>query len=314
MNNIHLKKKALGNFTMPLVVIVGMVTLVLLLILFKQIADGAEEHAMDSRCKASVTAYAKIKNLPIGDVKGDAADIDCPTKFVTIEKSTPLSMRREVADLMYQCWYNYGEGKLRLFSAKDTKFCAVCSVFQFEDKSTQLDRMVSFLMSERIPSRLADGTRPTYFEYISKVQTSPTVVDAARQTDTNFLSGTHRYAVMFTYYKQSYWSKVSGILAGAAVGGTIAVATVAVAGVITYFSAGTGVVVAGAIVKVGFTTALVVGASVGAAVGGTAAGGEVFTEGADWDARLVMTPYSPEDLKNLGCDEIPVSMLDKKFR
>ncbi len=299
---------------MPLVVIVGVVTLILLIILFKQIADGAEAHALDSRCKASVMAYAKLKNMPIGDVKGDSSDIECPTDFVTIEKSTPLSMRRDVADLMYECWNNYGQGKLRLFSASDRKFCAVCSVFQFEDKSTKLDRFVSFLMSERIPARLSDGTRPTYHEYISKVQTSPDVVDATRQIDTQFLSGSQRYTVLFTFYKQSYWSKVKGTLAGAAVGGTIGVATFAVAGVITYFTAGTGAVVAGVIVKAGITTAIVVGTSVGAAVGGVSADGEVFTEGADWDARLIMVPYSVESLKSLGCEELPVSMLDKKFR
>lgn len=302
-------KRAMNTFSLIVTLVIVLASLFTIFLLLKKIGDVADDSAERTRCRNSVMAYAKLNRLPFGDQVADAADIDCPTQFVTIEKDTPVVMRREVANMMYDCWNNYGEGKLQLFSATSQKFCGICSVFQFEDKSVQLDGLSSFLMTEKIPGKNRAGVSPSYYDYIagsSGVQTDPDVVDKAKQADTNFLDGSQRYVILFTYYKQSYWSKVKGFLVGAGIGA----ATVLVAGAITVISGGTLAVVAAGVVKVGFTTAMVVGGAVGAA----ASGGNLATHGADWDSRLVMVVYNTDALKELGCEELPISMVDKQFR
>ena len=299
-------RKAEMTTGLVVTLVITLLVLFLLIVLFIKIGKGAEEKALESRCKNSVIAYAKLNSLPFGDAAADPDDIDCPPQFITIDERSDLKMKRQVANLMYNCWNNYGAGRLQLFSATDQKFCAVCSVFQFKDKKTELSGLTTFLMSERIPHKTKEGVRPTYYEYIAGVKTSAKVKDDAKQTDTNFLSGSARYVVLFTYYKQSYWSKVKGFI----VGGLIGVATVVVAGAITVVSGGTAAVVAGYVAKVGFTAAITIGGAIGAG----AAGGGVTTHGADWDTRLVMVTYDEKALKELGCEELPVSMVDKQFR
>ncbi|HII72510.1 TPA: hypothetical protein HA265_07175 [Candidatus Woesearchaeota archaeon] len=102
-----------------------MVIISVLIVLMYNISQGAKEQAYHTRCKASVLAYSKLLNMPFGDKVADTADIECPTQFLTIEKGSSLSMKRDVANLMFQCWNNFGEGDIPLFSQTDDKFCVV---------------------------------------------------------------------------------------------------------------------------------------------------------------------------------------------
>ncbi|MBW2967491.1 hypothetical protein KY362_03320 [Candidatus Woesearchaeota archaeon] len=307
-NGIAVSRKAQQSPFMALVLVVSAVVVILVVLaIFWQLHTKSKEEAINNRCKASVYAYAKYSSIqaPFSEEGGQEAEIDCPTRYITVETDTPREMRRDVADLMAECWDNFGRGKLRLFTAQDEKFCVICSVFRFEDRDTSLDGLPSFLMFEQ--SQYRQGTRRlTYHEFIQGVRTQTDVVDETlrNRVDEGALLGSEKYAVMFTYYKQSYWSQLErGIL-----GGSIALVGSAIGVVII---AGTG----GLGTPIGI---LVIGASVtaGVAIGvGTAddsAG--IATEGADWDANVILAEYNAQNLVGLGCEELPVSQLPPEFR
>jgi hypothetical protein len=289
-----------------LIAIVLMTIIILsIFLIFSKISSKSEDTLYKSRCKTSLKAYARLKHMPFGDSTTDEAKISCPTQYITIEDASQKSMRRQVANLMAGCWDNMGEGKIRLFSAQDEKFCVICSVFQFEDKKDKLTGLPSFMATEKAPI-LRKDYRPTYQEFISGVQTSEKVVDKLKNSgiDQSYLDGSKRYAILFTYYKQSYWSKVWRAALGAVVGAV----SVVVGGIIIGATLGIGTPISFMVVTAGAGA----GAAIAASTGNPKAG--VTTEGADWDANIILTEYTPERIKGLGCEELPISQIADKFK
>jgi len=306
MGLFNSRKAVTALFTALIAVVIVAVIMILLIVIFKKISDASEEEALRSRCRTSLVAYARLKDLPFGDANADEADIDCPTRYITIPEGNQNDMRRSVANQLVSCWSDFGEGKFRLFSAEDQKFCVICSVFQFEDRSVRLTGLPSFMMTERAPV-LVNKKRPTYQEYMTGVRTSDEVVDQARGSiDNNFFDGSKRYAVMFTYYKQSYWDKISGALVGLTVGAVGAFIGIAV----TVGTAGIASPI-GAMIITGSAAA---GAAIGAASTGGGQGGGWTTSGADWDANIVISEYVPEQIRTFGCQSLPVSQVDERFK
>jgi hypothetical protein len=306
MYHFKSKKAVTALFTALIAVVIVVVIMILLIVIFNKISDASEDEALRSRCRTSLLAYAKIKNLPLGDMQADEADIDCPTRYITIPEGNQNAMRREVANALVSCWSDFGQGKINLFSAEDEKFCVICSVFQFEDRSVRLTGLPSFMMTERAPI-MVNKQRPTYQEYMTGVRTNDEVVDQARGSiDNNFFDGSKRYAVMFTYYKQSYWSQISGALVGVAIGAAGAIIGIAV----TVGTAGIASPV-GALIITGSAAA---GAAIGAAATGEGQGGGWTTSGADWDANIVISEYAPEQIRTFGCQSLPVSQVDERFK
>jgi hypothetical protein len=293
-------KKAALVFSFNLKIIIGIIIIFILASLFALIYNMASRSIDETRCKASVTAYAKLNSLPYGDTTADPANIECPTQFITIEKQNPVEMKRDVANLMYDCWNNFGEGKLLLFRQTDEKFCVVCSVIDFEDRSTRLDRFATFLMQERIPNKRADGTRPTYYDYIAGHSEGTTDPTEAGRADIGYLDGGRRYAIMFTYYKESFWNQARNFLIYGAIASVVV-------GALTM-----AVVSGGTLTPL--TVVIILGVSSGVAGGIAGATAAEATTDVDWDARLIMTEYTPEKIQQLGCGELPISMVDEKFR
>jgi hypothetical protein len=161
-------------------------------------------------------------------------------------------------------------------------------------------------MNERIPKEVSAGVRPTYYEYVSGVDTGTLFKDKAPPPDMSYLDGSKKYAILFTFYKESWLYKTrNAIITGTIVGLTIAAATV-----ITLVTGGTG-----AFVAVPLTTLVISAAVTGGIAGviGGAAAAEATTS-ADWQAHLIITEYTEKYISDLGCTALPVSMLDKKFR
>jgi hypothetical protein len=205
-------RKGLGAVFMTLAgIIVGLLVLITLLVIFRSIAEASDANTIKTRCKTSVTAYARIKSMPsipfTDGATGSAADIQCPTRYITIQKAEGNSMRREIADLMMDCWDNFGEGNLRIFTGFET-YCAICYVFQFEDKSTKLTGLPSYMMLTKAPI-IREKRHPTYYEFITGDTARETDISAAKgSADLNALDGSKRYAVMFTAANVNMWNKV----------------------------------------------------------------------------------------------------------
>jgi len=301
-----MSRKGFSNYQLLIVAVGGLVCLALLFYLFMSIGKSTADSVYDQRCAASVLAYSRVNSLPFGDEAADAADIECPTRFIMIEDGSQRVQKRQVANLMANCWKNYGEGRLLLFSATDTKFCAMCSVFRFEDENERIIGFPTYLLTERIPWRDEEGFAPTYYDYIAGgvaggVNTGTITDDPAMERaslDTNYLDGSKRYAVFFTYYKESWWYKLRNFLIAAG----ITIVVVAGATAFTVFTAGVGSPLA--VIAITSTVA-------GVTAGGAAAAG---TTSADWHARLMLAEYTPENIEELGCEELPISMVDPRFR
>jgi hypothetical protein len=309
MEMLRSRKGVTALFTALVAVVIVVVVLILLIFLIDKISDASEEEALRSRCKTSLLAYSRIKNLPFGDTNADEADIDCPTRYLTIPEGNQNDMRRSVANQLVNCWSDFGEGKIKLFSAEDTKFCVICSVFQFEDRSVRLTGLPSFMMTERAPV-FVNKKRPTYQEYLTGMRTNEEVVDRARNSmDPNFFDGSKRYAVMFTFYKQSYWSRLQS---AGFWGGVMAVAGLVVGIGVSVVTGGAAAPVSAMII--GATIGGAAGAAGGAASGGEGRGGGWTTSGADWDANVVVSEYVPDQIREFGCKSLPISQVDERFK
>ena len=228
-------------------------------------------------------------------------DLDCPIKYVTIPKTSKKNKQRKViADLMFQCWHNYGEGKVRLFRANSKKFCSVCSIMQFENKKDVLEGMPYYLMTQKVPIK-KDNSYPSYYEFVTGNKPTQEILAGIQKQDLGSLVGSQKYAIFFTYYEESSWAATKRFLVGAIIGA--AVVTVAVG--ITVITGGVGAVAAVGIVVKGATVAAIIMGTTGAA---TATGPHPI------NANLVFLPYETKYIKELGCTDIPVSTVEKKFR
>jgi hypothetical protein len=284
-------RKAVGPFGLLMATVLGIIVLLVLIKITLSIKSTAEDSSDSARCQASVKAYAKFNTLPsiMSDAAHDSADIDCPTQFVTVDSARADAMRRQIADMMYDCWTNYGAGNLLLFDDSGDKFCMICDVFDFDDTEVQLKGMSSFLMSERVPKELTKGVKPTYFEYFTGDRPDPYALDVMNSRNT--LWGTRKYAVMFTFYERGF---VDGVFS---VESDLANALGLNSAVKAFeFLDENGE---------NFRTDV---ASFGGAI--------IFTKKVtdDYASHVLITPYTAPNIKILGCDELPVSMIEKRFR
>jgi hypothetical protein len=268
------KKAITPAYNMMIAAVAAIVIIIILIILLKSIGDKAGEQSEKSRCKMSVTAYARLGSLPVvnalsREVK-DERSIDCPTKFVTIKKATQRKMRTQIANLMVDCWDNYGEGKLTLFTADYEKFCALCSVFQFQDKSTKLTGLPGFMMTEPAPVVRKDWF-PTYYEFITGEKSTEFMIDKAKgSVDLNALYGGKRYTIVFTVFSVNAWGVFER--------------------------------------QVGSTFATVWN------VLGFGLNKPLMRMDSSKVTTLTVAEYSEQGLKDLGCTTLPVSMLDARFK
>ncbi|MBT7903487.1 hypothetical protein HN587_06510 [Candidatus Woesearchaeota archaeon] len=291
-------KKAQISLKLLKSLVIAIMGLLLLLGIIFLVKGGSEDIQYNTRCKSSVQSHARMISLDLDDQPGN--EIDCPTKYLTLKGSKEAQLKKEFANEIFYCWNNFGEGKLQLFSATDDKFCVVCSVISFQKKDLQLERFDKFLQTKKIPVKIRDR-RYTYAEYVSGGhQTNTGVVDNTGQPDNTFLDTSKTYAVLFTYFKESYWSKLKGALWGAG----IAMAAIIVVGVVIVATGGSAApLVALVLTKAGSlaTAAIVVS---GGAAGASAVDGNTLTSGADWDARLIITEWNAQDIAKFKCNSL----------
>jgi prepilin signal peptidase PulO-like enzyme (type II secretory pathway) len=246
------KKGVSAAFEALMGVIVMILVIVLIAFIFKSISDTASESAENLQCKASVTAYAKFNELPIGSEKADASTINCPTKYLTIESGTAKEMNRDIADLMVECWDNFGRGKLKLFTADDLRFCAICSVFEFEDKSTELKGLPLFMRTEKSPIKVGDR-RVTYSEFLTGVLVGQESEKEKETEELAVLQGDKRYAVVFSYFSGTKREPFLLVF-------------------------------------------------------------ELSSAGAYWHTQTILAEYNEDMISNMGCDTLPVTQLDARFK
>ncbi|MEK6837277.1 MAG: hypothetical protein AABX69_01380, partial [Nanoarchaeota archaeon] len=154
-------KKGMSNETLVLF-IVTLGLMVGLLFLNKGVGEASDKAAVVTACKASVDRNAR---LHIGGIDFPTR-INCPAREIKITKAgSPEAnekANRIIADAMYDCWYQYGEGRLNLFSGEGT-FCSVCNFAKIDTKEP-VTGLPDFLLRTPMPN---DREGRTYYTYLS---------------------------------------------------------------------------------------------------------------------------------------------------
>jgi hypothetical protein len=267
-----------------------LVILVILLVFFYSTFQIWKNKADSNICRQSVELHSgmHIKGLnPYEDLK-------CPPKYETISSSDDKAVKKEIADMMTECFWKFGgDDKLELFG-ENGLYCALCNHITFEGsaKTKPIEGFRTFLAEEPIPIKYGNGL--SYSQYfVGRNLNEDELIElnnANEKIDTS-----KDYGVMFIYAKDADMNKIWTALGGGvglaivtAVGGVIALpVTIVNLGIIGVFSLATGVT--------------------GGAIG--------YDLGSDEPLKhqhgVVLIPYDTEEIKKLQCSKMPVKQGNK---
>ncbi len=325
---LALHKKGIEKATLVFLIL-GLSIAVFYLFFNRSIAEAGDRSAAVTACKASV---AKNSVLRIGALEFPTS-LNCPARSIKISKAgdeeSNASANKRIAESLYDCWYQYGEGKLNLYQGEGT-FCSVCTFIDIEAEKP-VGGLPDYLMSEDVP----DNSGRLYIDYLlgystpkagkmlgSDVVKGSPLFDAAAKSELegkSKLEGKTTYANIFVYAKgKDELEKLKRHLTAETIAGKVGL----VIGV-----AGGGVAAGGTMVAV---------ATLGAALGGppgwvvlgvgAAAFGIVYTMSEavsfiyspdnvpEWAAFTVIRKWNAEDTADdvlkgeLGCDYFPAAL------
>ncbi|MBS3073316.1 hypothetical protein J4465_00780 [Candidatus Pacearchaeota archaeon] len=197
-------------------------------------------------CRASIEL--RSNSLTRGITGTELIPLKCKTEEIKINTDNSEIIKKDLANAMYDCWWQLGEGKIDFFSKdswfnflsdKDSqKACIICSTIEFEKgaKNKQID-LTNYLAQTKVPLK-----NITYLQYFSgDNQAKEPLGLNVQKIDTN-----KKYFITFTGLRGGSWIKtitnagtitVSGVLLGAGagciiglVGGPIGCAGGAIAG------------------------------------------------------------------------------------
>jgi hypothetical protein len=282
------KNAQLGEKFIVVLVLI-LIFLVVMLVFQDRVFKLREEGATKDICKASVMKHVMARQWGINFVD----DINCPTQRIKIPDSDKEAVKKKVAGAMYDCYDEFLQGKYELFSAQgENNYCVICHVISFDNKmEIPVSEFADYLARTKI-----EGTNATYQDFFASYTTDTEATkNIIKNTATaQDINTEYDYATVFTYVGRGYTSKLFSTSAGI-----------------------TGGIVAGAVVTVlSGGSALIVG-SVAVAAG--AAGGFIgYQVGSDktqdWSSGINLVPYNAEQLRQLGCTELPavqVPLADK---
>ncbi len=327
-----LKKKGITPITMISSLVIAIVTLLFLFKITQTQVEAMDNAFLREACKQSVQRQSE---LHIKTYNPPSEMINCPTSYLDFtrdkinyeygdrKKSTKLkgsdedrkeTMKKAMADEIYYCWNQFGEGKLDLFGGPK-KYCSVCSVLTFKDQGTELNgyEFYSYLMKTYVPDKELAREGITYFDYMQGYQKKgafdPNILLKNKQElEQTKMETNSAYAVVFVYAKSEpmidnaleiigkFWESNSG--------------KVAVIGAALLFVGGAVVSLTGIGAPAGVAMMVTAGAMVVRSVTMDAA-----IEGAteayvkrdvirDWTSFTMFGKYDENILKDLGCEEL----------
>ncbi len=302
------KKGVSGALDKLIFFVLGLVIVVVILLVIKVWYDDVSGHTPKEVCRQSVDAAA-LSNIGGVDL---SAEVNCPTQYKEIKTNDENTIKRELANQMSDCWWQFGEGKKELFSAASKTYCVVCSVTSFENKDKKVRGFSKYLIETNAP-----GKKIKYIDYFNGYETSK-AEEIVGGIDPETLAGLENeeldtsksYATLFVYAKgKDEMQKIANHLfmrtpegkGGAIVGGILGVG----AGISTGF----GVVgVLGLLVSnpVGWAAGIGIGAAAITVITVEAISYRFSSDNApEWAAFVVFREYSSEAIKDLGCMELP---------
>lgn len=298
-----LNKKGMEMQTVT-TVILGALILALLIVVIGRIYENSKEKLEIQECKDSIAAHALLARTTQREV---FTDITCQTRELSIDAKNHNKAKKEIAEDMRRCWYEWLRGDAQLFKGEGI-FCHVCSIYNFKQKDDQIGGFPLFLLTEDIDIRSVypeDTIKMKYIQYFqsytskqqNEIENSPTV-NKQTFTDATVIDTSKKYATIFVYASgkediQKFME--GGYRTSALVGGGIV--------------AGLGVTAIG--------TAFIVSNPVGWFVGGALAIGAgayaiyeaVTPKEPQWLSVIQLIEYDDQTIKDLGCQYLAVNQL-----
>lgn len=288
-----------------------LIIIVLMFILSYKYQFLIGSHTDKEICKRSIFLASIGK-----DFRTTVPEINCKPSVIDVEGKEEQAVIKGITDATYDCYdmvfegqkdaYQTGErsGLSKYFKGDNEKFCIPCSVLRFKDKSMSLNSqdIIEYQTAAVIPKDrlLPLDDQRTYAEYFTDYHTDPTIIKdkvraelAGKQIS---LETKNDYVVMYVVMRKGYISHWITALWGGGTGAAVGLG----AGVGGAAALGTGIIA---------SSALIVAAPLALAAGGAYVGYTLLGEdmSADWDAGVVVIPYQPEILKQLGCTYVPGS-------
>ena len=226
-------------------------------------------------CKSSNYESAMLKVRFDGQVVEERKGNKCKTEYLDVKKDKELST---IANKMAGCWDMYLEGKMEIFETDNGNFCAVCSVLTFEDK-TKLTGLSKYIAETKMPNR-----EITYYDYLTRTTVTK---DVFQQIENSELNKQHTIdtdkplAVIFAMQKDAHPGSLTGESGVVnAVGGAIVGLAIGIGLCFT----GVGCLAVVSSVATG-TTGYLIGSN----------------NNPDLDTKILLWPYTNDDLKALDC-------------
>jgi len=250
---------------------------------------------LKQNCRNSIFAH-RIGNIQGADF---IKDINCPTEYETID-GTEAEIKEDLATEMWDCWDKFGRGEAELFQATTEKFCAVCTIVEFgpsaRNRELEIDDFSTYIKEKKVfrqNSLIEKVGGFAHAEYMFNPEDLTEFENLKFTIDTK-----NDYAIMFTYAKESFWSRTKRAIVWGSVGAGVG----AVAGAAIWIATD-GI---GAPIFVGLTIlGGVAGSTIGAAVPTPEAEpGQEKGQSALWIPGIVL--IQKEAIPELGCTYLPV--------
>ncbi len=310
-----------GEFQVMYVVIIAIVGLLLLSIIIGSVYQKTRTKLEIQNCKNSISVHNSVNLATQGDF---ISTIKCPTRDITVSTKNQEKAREVIAEDMHRCWYEWNKGEGKYFSGEGV-FCHICSVYTFSD-SEPIYGLATYLSTTKIPTTfIGDDPRLSYTDYLATFRTPQSedafshipqntraslsavdVIDTSKQYSTVIIYSTDKTTYRKLFEDGGDFSSV----------GTTSVQGVGVVSTGTgvfALATGSSAALAGTAV-LGLTPAgwIVIGAGA-LTIGGVALYESVLKDNAPQHVAMIkLRPYNSDDLRKMGCTQLPVSQVSAK--
>lgn len=281
------------TYSMVSIVII-LITALILLVYEGNLKKAYIEATAKQTCKTSVKTHTLLK-LRYADFSGE---IKCPTVKMQINDNNENIAKKKIADALYDCWDQFGRGKLELFT-DNSVYCTICRRITF-GKDIKVNGVMRYLALQQAPRQ-----KISYAQFLTTERTENSQIlselESKKIVDNIDASKEDEYAIIFTYIKGK--DNLNQLLEKS-----------------KFAASGLGTVALGfGFVKAGTAVGLTgIGAPIAATL--VSFGAFVMSVGTLWGfvgtylatvpfehiSLISFVPYDAESLKSLNCKEIPI--------
>jgi hypothetical protein len=205
------KKGALVTYTIIGAILV-IIAAAILFMIYNKVPKNYDKDACHNSVLLRNNAFLRGDIIP--GVNTEIIPLQCKTEEVKINDADQETIKRTIADSMYDCWWMLGEGKINFFARKLTRssYCVICSTIDFSDnvkeRYPKIENFDSYLINNKIPLH-----NETYMQYFTGKEIHAGDQNLAQQGSVN-IDTSKSYAVIYSLVKRDKLLEVVGGIAG----------------------------------------------------------------------------------------------------